>query len=561
MATDKDPKIKEQEVPLKEAFKKAIGSINIIGKATSDDLKLFVDIVLPKEEVPEPLLDISDLTRVLTETAYPKFLHRDVLLDVVTTINSGKSVLNRRVSKGEPAIAGKDGKIVYLVKKLGGKGEVKVDDKGIADFSMLNLFDNIETGMNVARIYEPKAGFAGKDVFGKDIPAPLGNVVQYKLDGTINEVSDESNTSYKSLVAKSNGYLFEENGLITVRDELVIAGDLDYHFGVIDFIGKVKIAGDVMPGFSINAREGIEIKGSSRGGSLISTHGPIVVDGFVYGGKNSRVISGVSFTARIVQEINAEIRGDITIIVESRDSRLRSESTLKMEKGLLYGGKCSVVCGAECHIMGSDVHTPTQIDFVGNDETTVAFSELGVRIKNHIKAIEMLRLHLGPFADDRKQVESLKRDHKLKVLDLISKLEKLENGRDELLVKQFAISESSRKTTVNRVNILGKMYPGSMISVGERIFSPDQVLSGPVSIEYDFATGEFKTGEVKGIECQYEEVSGEVPGELPTGEVPEVKVSATEPVTEAPAVLANKEEKVVKNEPDSDKADIDKKAE
>lgn len=501
--SENDDKTPKEIETLKESFKRVIGTLQIIGKTPPDDLKLFLDIMLPKEEVPNPQIEPTTLYQVVAEAVDPKFLHKDVIEDIVSILNQGQSVFNRRVSKGKPAIAGKDGKIVYLVKRLGVKGEIKVDDKGVADYAKVYLFDNIETGQPVARIYDPRPGFAGQDIFGKEIPAPLGAPFQYKLDGTLDEVSDPDQQEYRTLVAKENGYLYEENGQIGIRNELIITGDLDYHFGVVDFIGKVKVNGDVMPDFNITAREGIEIKGAVRGGSLVSTHGPIVVDGFVFGGANSRIISGATFTAKIVQEVNAEIKGDITILVEAMDSQLRTESTLRMEKGLLCGGKVSVVCGAEALLIGSELSTPTTIDFVGDSETSVAFSELKIRISNHDKAIKLIRLHLGPYADKRDLMVSLSPVHKKKMIDLANKLDKLEKGRTELASRMEAIAEISKKSKVNRVNVLGKMYPGSIIKVRDREFSPDTELIGPVSVDFELETGEFKVGDLKGLECAF----------------------------------------------------------
>ncbi|MDZ4785515.1 MAG: FapA family protein [bacterium] len=496
--------------PLKEVFKKDLHGYKFIGKTTADNLKLFLDVVKEVQKqpgaenekvVPNPTLD--EFLSLLGGTVDSEFLHREVLTDIFKELISGHSVETRRIGKGIAPISGRDGKLVYLVKRFTGKGEIKVDEKGLADYSSLHLFDNIQKGQALVRVYPPKLGEPGKDVFGKVLQAPLGKPAQYKIDNTVEEKPDPAHSEYLVIYAAQNGYLYDDGSKLTVKNELAVSGNLDYHFGSLDFIGKVKITGDVMPGFNINAREGIEIKGSVRGGSLVSTHGAIIVDGFVFGGPKSRVISGEYFKARIVQEVNAEVRGDIIIVIESRDSILRSESVVKMEKASLVGGRILVVCGAEIFLFGSDVANQTIIEFCGDSQTTVAYSELKQRISNHEKAIDLLKLHLGPYAENPKKMQFLKLEHKSKMEDLYNKLGKLEKGKIQLVARQKTVAESAKVNSAKRVNILGKMFPGAEIQYKDKKFTTNDIIPGPASIDFIEADSVFAKAELKGLECTY----------------------------------------------------------
>lgn len=497
----------EQGEELHEVFKVPLEGFTLIGRASKDNLKLFLDIESSVQPRPPDLRlpKSEEIISAVKTAGIPEITNPEVLIDMLKELNTGQASRKRRIVRGTPPIPGRDGKMVFLAKRMGTPREVKVDEHGKADFSHMHLFDNISQGQIVARIYPPHRGTAGIDIFGKDIPAPEGKPVQLKPDPTLEEGQEEGHSEYRVLRATQSGYLMEESGKFKIQHDLVISGDLDYHFGTLDFIGKIVITGDVMPGFNINARDGIEIKGSVRGGSLVSTHGTIKVDGFVYGGENSRVIAGKEFIANIVQEVNAEIRGDITVIKEARDSMLRTEATFKIEKGHLYGGKTLVVCGAECGILGSDVETPTIIEIVGDMEATVAYSQLKVRISNHEKAIELLRLHLGPMAENRKRVEYLKPDHKVKITALLTKLDKLVKSLKILIKRRSDLVAGARTNIIKRVNVHAKMFPGARVVVKDKFFKPLQPLPGPISIDFDAATGQFITGPLKGLECTYDE--------------------------------------------------------
>ncbi len=492
---------------LREVFKAPLGGFTLIGRASKDNLKLFIDIESTVQPRPADLKlpSTDEILAAIKANGIPVISNPEIITDMIKELATGLASRKRRITRGVPAIPGRDGKIVFLAKRMGTPREVKVDEHGKADFSHMHLFDNITQGQIIARIYPPHRGTPGTDIFGKEIPAAEGKPVILKPDPTLEEGQEEGHSEYKVLRATQSGYLMEESGKFKIQHDLVITGDLDYHFGTLDFIGKITITGDVMPGFNINARDGIEIKGSVRGGSLVSTHGTIKVDGFVYGGENSRVIAGKEFIANIVQEVNAEIRGDISVIKEARDSMLRTEATFKIEKGHLYGGKTLVVCGAECGIFGSDVETPTVIEIVGDMEATVAYSQLKLRIANHEKAIELLKLHLGPMAENRRRVELLKPDHKVKITALLSKLDKLEKSLKILLKRRVDMVSGARTNLIKRVNVHTKMFPGARIVVKDKIFKTAAPLPGPISIDYEAASGQFLTGSLKGLECTYDE--------------------------------------------------------
>jgi uncharacterized protein (DUF342 family) len=514
------PKKEDSQEDLKEIFKNIVGDYAVIGRATPDSLKLFLDIE-PAVQPPPPLLTApsnAQVLGVLKENGVGTVSNPEILEDMLKEVVTAGSSRRRRVSRGIPPVIGRDGKLVYLVKRLGSSREVKVDDTGKADFLKVHLFDNISQGQIVARIYPPKPGIPGRDIFGKEVPAQPGKPVELKPDETLEEGDEDGRPEYKVLRSKVSGCLTEDGDKIKVQHELVISGDLDYRFGTLDFIGKVTVTGDVMPGFNITAHDGIEVKGSVRGGSLVALKGPIKVDGYVYGGAGSRVISGDSFTASIVQEINAEIRGDINILKEARDSYLRSESTINIPTGHMYGGKALVVCGLDCGTLGSEVEATTLVEFVGDLEATVAFSQLQMRILNHEKASDLLKLHLGPLASNRARIDFLKPDYKAKVMAVVQKYDKVESSLKVLRKRRLEMQMNSKSNNVKRVNIHKKLFPGTKIQVKEFVFAPRQPISGPVSLDFDESRKEFVQGELKGLECSYKSAAEASEGSAAAGD-------------------------------------------
>lgn len=496
---------------MKAIFSKSNEKVNFSAKLSDDKLKLFIDV----EALNRPVVR-DDILSLLRECAPKAQIHDGVVDDVVRCLNEGEKVQERRVAKGTAAADGSDGKTLLLLKKFTQAAEVKIDARGYADYGSIHLFDNVAKGQVVGRIYPPKNGSDGLDAIGNPISSKPGKPIKVALEKSISQRSvNTAEHSYEELVAEEDGYLSEENGKFLIRPELYIKDNLDYRFGTIDFIGKVKVSGDVMPGFHITARKGIEVLGSIRGGSLVCMDGDIVVKGFVYGGKDSRIICGKSFTANVVQEINAEIAGPINILKEAMDSNLRTESTLSVSGGQLVGGQCFAVCGVEAKFIGNEAGKSTEINFCSDVETHTEFAKILANIESHEKAKQLLEVHLGPLVKSPERMQLFKSPHKENMQKMRRKLLEIEGSLIKLQSKKKEMLEKARVNSVMRVNYQATFYQGALVKAGKKEFSSKEPLKGPGTIEFENSNARFEVSTLKPLECTYQEA--EIPKENKNG--------------------------------------------
>jgi hypothetical protein len=302
----------ERKQPMKPVFSKTTERLLLIAKLSDDKMKLFLDVEplvpAPKEEPPAeaaptpeapaaagpdpvtapsttqtppapaapeksqtpkketakgppppvplvPPVTRDELLAMLKEFMSLEYLAIDVIDDIAQILSGGKKVEERRIVKGVEPENGADGKILFLVKRLSGEVEISVDSKGLANLRMLHLFDNIAKGTIVARVYPPKNGVDGRDALGKVIQSKPGKPYKVNLERSlVLKASDSREDTFQIIVAESEGYLSEDGGRLAIREELVVNGNLDYHMGSIDFIGSVRIKGDVLPDFSVKAK-------------------------------------------------------------------------------------------------------------------------------------------------------------------------------------------------------------------------------------------------------------------------------------------------------------------
>ena len=511
---------------MKQVLAKNTERFVLVVKASDDRMKVFIDLepVPPRREeappsdeqndkrsAPEPtvlewpVITSDEVINCLRECMNTSYLHDGVLEDICRCVSRGESVHERRIAKGVPPEQGGDGKVLFLVKRLTGEVEIKVDARGVADLKTLNLFDNISKGTKVGRIYPPKAGVDGRDALGKTLPAKPGKPYKAAIDRSLRLVNpSDSSETYQTLVAEIDGYVQEESGKLAIKGELVVGGDLDYHLGVIDFIGSVRINGSVLPGFSIKAKNGIIITGSVHEASLVCPEGDIVVHHYVYGGETSRVVAGKNFECAVAHELDVEAVGNITVHKEAIDCDLRSQASVIISQGHLVGGRTLAVCGVEAKQIGNDAGQPTRIQLCSDVEMSSEFLTLISQIENHERALRMIDLHLGPFATNPARIEVLHGAYREKMRRMFEKKREIELSLGKLLGKKSEMLVYAHTNSVLRVNFLQRMYEGVVVNVGQETFSPEHVLDGPASLDYVASENSFKIGELKGLECHVE---------------------------------------------------------
>ncbi|RMG44688.1 MAG: DUF342 domain-containing protein [Candidatus Dadabacteria bacterium] len=482
---------------------------SLTAKTSSDKMKLFVDV----ERLEAGPIEASQITDILSGIVPAEMIHSDVVADIVKKLLNGEEIKERRVAKGKAPQPGRDGKLVLLVKPLDTRGNIQLDEKGYADYTKIHLFDNIAAGQEVARIYPPSSGTDGTNVLGESVKAAAGKPYKASLNKTLKvEPVKKENTAYDSIIAQIDGYLEVDGNRLAIKDELLVKGNLDYHYGSIDFNGTVKIAGDLMPGFHVKARDGVEIKGNIERGSVSCTSGDIAVAGTVIGGDNTRLLAGGSISVTKGQHMDLEALGDITVEKESFGSSIKTGGTLLAKNARIIGGIVRAVCGAEIKELGTSAGTASRVIICNDLEARSDYLDVLAQIGSHEKAMELIELHMGPFAKVPEKIKKLSGDHQNKMLALYEKLKKIRESLERLNQKREKLRKEARFNALARVNIIGKIYAGTSISIGDTTLEVQEERAGPLSIELSEDRKKLKFSEYKEIVCELEPINIE---ELP----------------------------------------------
>lgn len=480
-------------------------------KITKDRLKLFLDgEILPDKKDVKVTKD--DLLALLKDQVDVAAMDERILEDIAKNLSSGNVVTRRRIAKGTPVTHGKDGRIVFLVRKY---DHVQSAQTGTTDLRNVHSFDNLQPNTDIARIYSPVEGTPGKDVTGKVLAPNPGKEVTPKFDDTLLLKPKDKPTGFDILTAKIAGCLTEDGGKLFINDHLKINGDIDFKTGNLDFIGKISISGSVMKDFKVLAQEDLEIKGDVQGGFVQSQAGSLLIAGSIIGEQSSDVPrekedstkrkekchakAGINLSAFSIQGASVEAEGDIQVKKEIMNSLVRTKQSLLLPEGQLLGGDSYVSQYVDGALIGSSGGGITNIHLGSAVESSSEFAQLLQAIHSHEEGAELVKLQLGPHADFPEGIQKLPEPRKTKAEKLYTTLERMRLSLAGLEAKRQELLNVAKDNNPYRLNFHKMMYIGTQIYAEDQLFCPEENLAGPKSLEYVAAEKKFVVGELQPV--------------------------------------------------------------
>jgi uncharacterized protein (DUF342 family) len=177
------------------------------------------------------------------------------------------------IAIGKEPVDGKDGKCTSYVDK---NITLHTYETG-QDFGTLPIH-NVRKGQKLLKIKQHTKGERGVSVTDAKIIQKNGN--PFKLVKGKNTEFSKYNSEY--LVSKIDGNLAWDGKEIDVSSDYNILGNIDAHYGTIDFVGNLIIKGDVFSGVEIKTLGNLQIDGNVENAKITSS-GNITIQGKCYG--------------------------------------------------------------------------------------------------------------------------------------------------------------------------------------------------------------------------------------------------------------------------------------
>ncbi|NDY43256.1 DUF342 domain-containing protein [Dissulfurirhabdus thermomarina] len=269
------------------------------------------------------------------------------------------------LAEGVPPLDGADGRLEILAEDPAPPGTAANGPAERTDWrEPSDLIRNVLQDQPVAVLRKPSPGYAGKNVFGEPIPARAGRPAKVRLGDGVAAEEDEEGVRVR---AARDGHLAWNGSVLSVADVFTVPGDVDYATGNLMFVGRrLEIGGDVLPGFRVQCRGDVHVKGLVNDGTVEAV-GDVHVDGGVIGEK-AEVRAGGDIRVGFAENARLDAGQDLYV----RDHLLqvdcfcRGRLVVVEGKGAIVGGSSLALRGVEAQVIGSAAAVPTLVH-VGYD--------------------------------------------------------------------------------------------------------------------------------------------------------------------------------------------------
>jgi uncharacterized protein len=323
---------------------------------TEDGLEAYVQ---PLPDIP---ITVGDVLHALAYYNVVFGIDASLVAEVARANDSERPML---VARGRSAVAGRDATIEYFFETQTKEAVTSTDDKeaealianaDAGDIRLGKVLPNVQPGDVLATKIPAMAGTAGNTVFGTPIPAAHGRDLAFAI-GRNTRFGDDN----LSVIARISGTpVVERDGKISVLDTYVVK-EVNLATGNISHIGNVRVDGDVLAGFIVEATGDIDVHGNVEGATLLAGRN-LVVRGGMRGHAKGEAAGDV--VVRFVDP-DCSIKAKGKVIVQRNCIQGTIEALEKVSVGgNLIGGHVKSAMGVDAAIAGSSgaVLTTLEVD-------------------------------------------------------------------------------------------------------------------------------------------------------------------------------------------------------
>lgn len=392
--------------------------------------------------------------------------------------SGGSNVGSFLVAEGSPAGDGRDGTFEWLVRAPDVPQNPQSPNARV-DYKERFQLVNVRQGQKILTLAEPTAGKPGQDVFGNPIPPQIGRPADIRRGKNV-EFTDEG----KTLVALASGYVEASGGAVSVEPVLSVNGDVDLSVGNINFIGPVKVTGDVLDGFRIVAEQEIEVNGIVEAAHLDS--GSFIhVNGGITGKGKGRVVCKGDLEARYLNEVHVQAGGDVTVANSIVNSTVKSLGAVRLASGGIRGASVIARKGLHSPEIGSDLGVRTfvvvGVDFNMKGDLVNVEREMAVVVETVAK----IENALGPSLSDTDLLADLPPEKAEAARRLIVQLNMLVAKGNDLAARREKMLAKMALVADTFIEVDKQILPGVVMQIGPctRIF--DEPVPGPIKLRPD----------------------------------------------------------------------------
>ncbi len=352
------------------------------------------------------------------------------------------------------------------------------DDRESIDHFSLQHIRTFEAGVTIGRIRPPTAGLPGRDLFGREVAPRRRHGAEMKIGAGLRAAEDGSITT------ETAGRVLIEPGRLRIEELLKITGDVDLESGNLDVCTDVQVQGTVRSKFQVRTTKSLFV-GRAVEAATLNVGGEIKIEGGLCGAGTAsdvtaRVRSGALFAARFCNEAIVLAGGNVAVVRETLNSRVRTPAKFISKRGTIIGGDVWAREGIEVGVLGSDAHVTTRVAVGTSPQLLWQAQGLQAKANEQIASAQQIRDKVQPLLANLKRLTPAQRET---ATELMAKADEIEFGARESLDAQKKILAQAHPRGTPCLVVLLEIHPGVQIGFGDREIRIDRLMHGPLRIE------------------------------------------------------------------------------
>ncbi len=254
------------------------------------------------------------------------------------------------VARGKPPGEGISAKLELFFER-NPQPQVSYDEKGHANYKEVGVIQQVKEGELLAVKTPAERGDPGFTVRDKQLVGVIGHDIPLNAGpGTKFEDKD----GFRLVATTSGAVSMQDDNRISVSEQFIVEGDVDFSTGNIRFDGAVHVLGNVIAGFAIYASGDIEINGVVEDAYIHCGGNLQVRGGFLGKGKGIARVCGETHI-RFLENQKVIGNGDVHIAEEIIYANVITlgQVVVRYGKGAIIGGTVAATKGINAKIAGN----------------------------------------------------------------------------------------------------------------------------------------------------------------------------------------------------------------
>lgn len=209
------------------------------------------------------------------------------------------------------------------------------------------VFCFVAKGQQLGRIVPPRPGIDGRDVRGRTLACKQSRPADVRTDASLAIAQDGEVT------ANVDGILCHEPPRLVVRQDIEVAGCIDFATGNLDGPRDVTVGASIREKFTVNARRDLAVGGVVESATISSVRDMVLTGGMASKEAGS-LRCGRDCTAKYLNNVSGSIGRDLRLAREMINAQMEIGRSLLAPEATVAGGRIVVGGSVELGTLGSD---------------------------------------------------------------------------------------------------------------------------------------------------------------------------------------------------------------